>query len=169
MIILNDVLSCVVCSNFESLSRNTQEYLRLCHQKWIPQSLEHWFWSERSNLSPEQKNSISVFSLGVFFDFLNLMFSWLCGVFRILWCYFLLLWYFSTFVVFFFHFWGIFRLLGYFFYSIGIFWLLWYLMTLVVFFFNVVVFFYFWGIFWFLWYVLWCFLWLGVFFDFLNM
>ena len=163
MIFLNDVLSCVVCSNFESLSRNTQEYLRLCHQKWIPHSLEHWFWSERSNLSPEQKNSISVFSLGVFFDFLNLMFSWLCGVFRILWCYFLLLWYFSTFVVFFFHFWGIFSTVGVFFllywyfltfvvlygtcgvffYFCSIFWLLGYFLTFVVFFFYLV---YFWGV-----------------------
>ena len=83
-----------------------------------------------------------VLTFEVFFDF--------CGIFQVLWCFSWLLGYFLTFII-------------------GIFWLLWYLMTLVVFFLNVVVFFYICGIFWFLWYVLWCFLWLGIFFDFLNM
>ena len=141
------MLSCMVCSNFEPLGRTNQKTLRLCHQKWIPHSLEHWFWSERSNLSPEQKNSISVFSLGVFFDFLNLMFSWLCGVFRILWCYFLLLWYFSTFVVF--------LLLLRYFSTVGVFFLLyWYFLTFVVLYGTCGVFFYFWSIFWLLGYFL---------------
>ena len=73
--------------------------------------LIHWnhdscqFWSKRSNLSLEQKNSISVFVLGVFSDFLTFVFSWLCGVFRILWCVFLLLMYFSIFVIFFLLYW----------------------------------------------------------------
>ena len=77
MILLNDVLSCMVCSNFEPLGRTNQKNLRLCHQKWIPHSLESRSWSERSNLSLEQKNLISGFSLGVFSTFLNFMFSWL--------------------------------------------------------------------------------------------
>ena len=134
MILLNDVLSCMVCSNFEPLGRTNQKNLRLCHQKWIPHSLESRFWSERSNLSLEQKNSISVFSLGVFSTFWPLCFL--------------------DFVVFFefcdvfFYFWCIFRFLWYFFYSIGIFWLLWYLMTIVFLFLTFVVFFDFWGIFW---------------------
>ena len=101
MILLNDVLSCMVCSNFEPLGRTNQKNLRLCHQKWITHSLESRFWSERSNLRLEQKNSISLFSLGVFFDFVTFMFSWLCGVFRILWCVVLLLMYFSISVIFF--------------------------------------------------------------------
>ena len=145
MILLNDVLSCMVCSNFEPLGRTNQKNLRLCHQKWIPHSLESRFWSKRSNLSLEQKNSISVFVLGVFSDFLTFVFSWLCGVFLILWCVFLLLRYFSIFVIFFL--------------------LCWYFLTFVIFndtcfffFLTFVVFFDFWGIFW----LLWCFFWLGV-------
>ena len=89
IIFSNDALSCMVCSNFEPLSRTNQKNLRLCHQKLIPHPLEYQFWSGRSNLSLEQKNSSSVYSLGVFFDFLELY------VFLTLWC-------FSSFEMFFF-------------------------------------------------------------------